>query len=135
MSLISPRAGRSRRDQDDRGLTDSLQWTIATPLIMLCILGTIQAGLLLHGRSTVRQAAAAAAEVEAVSQPGSEGASAAAQQVAQAGGLTAVRVQVNRSPAAVDVVVIAAVPVFFDIGQGQVSGHASMPREKETTNR
>lgn len=122
-------------DRGDRGLSDSLQWAIATPLIMLCVLGTIQGGLLLHGRSTVRQAAAAAAEVEAVSQPGSNGASATAQRVAQAGGLTAISVQVNRSLTAVDVVVVAAVPVFFDIGQGQVSGHASMPRERETTTR
>ena len=116
-------------------MSESLQWTIATPLIMLCILGTIQGGLLLHGRSTVRQAAAAAAEVEAVSQPGSNTGSATAQRVAQAGGLTAVSVQVSRTPTAVDVVVLATVPVFFDIGQGNVSGHASMPQERETTTR
>lgn len=132
---MTPATRRRRADRGDRGTSESLQWTIATPLIMLCVLGTIQGGVLLHGRSTVRQAAAAAAEVEAVSQPGVTRASATAQRVAQAGGLTAVSVRVNRSPTTVDVVVLATVPIFFDIGQGQVSGRASMPRERETTNR
>lgn len=128
-----PRREPAWCSRDERGLSDSLQWAIATPLIMLCVLGTIQGGLLLHGRSTVRQAAAAGAEVEAVSLAGLEGASATAQRVAQAGGLTAVSVEVRRSPAAVEVVVVARVPVFFDLGQGEVRGHASMPRERETT--
>ena len=46
----------------ERGSSESTQWALLIPALMLVVLGTIQAGVWLHGRNVAAQAASAAAE-------------------------------------------------------------------------
>lgn len=122
------RSGDSGR-RDQRGLSDSLQWTLLTPVLMLTILGTIQAGILMHGHNTAENAAQAAAQAESAYLSAGTG-SEQALAVAQVGGLTDVTVTVRRGPTKVEVGVAARIPVFLDFGQGRVTESASAPIER-----
>lgn len=116
--------------RDERGMSESVQWVVLLPLAMLLLLGAIQVGMLWHGRNTVRQAAAAAAEAESAyrAAPGSGLHSAA--QIAAAGGVSEVAVAVSRSGGLVEVEVTGAVPVLVDLGLGRVVQRASAPLEE-----
>lgn len=118
------------RRRSDRGATESLQWTLLVPVVMLSVLGIIQAGVLLHGRDTARQAAMAAAEAQAASGAQSGIAARVGQQVAAAGDLHDVRVSTADRGGFVTVEVTASVAVFFDIGQHQVHAVATVPKEQ-----
>ncbi len=111
----------SRRSE--RGASESLQWAIILPGLLLCVLGLVQTGVWLNGRQVLHSAAAAAAEAESVvgAAPGSG--ARAAREVA---GSTVVDLQVAvvRSAARVDVTVTGRVPIFFDVGQGVLSASA-----------
>lgn len=105
--------------RSDRGQSESLQWAVIVPALLLCVLGLVQAGVWLHGRQVIHSAAAAAAEAESVvgARPGSG--EQAARQVAGAG-VVDLAVSVVRSPSRVDVTVTGRVPVFLDVGQGSL---------------
>ncbi len=109
--------------RSERGASESLQWAVILPALLLCVLGLIQAGIWLNGRQVLHSAAAAAAEAESVlgSSPGSG--EQAARRVA---GSTVVNLEVSvaRSATRVDVVVTGRVPVFFDVGQGSLTAQA-----------
>lgn len=115
---------------DDRGVSESTQWAVLLPALLLCVLGVLQAALWVHGQGTARQAAAAAAEAQAVLDAPAGAGQQAAEAVAAAGGLTDVQVVLGGDGALVDVTVTARVPLFFDLGQGRVHGHADLPRER-----
>ncbi|MDN5565044.1 MAG: pilus assembly protein, partial [Luteococcus sp.] len=55
---------------DERGLSESLQWAVLLPVVMLTVLGIIQSGIWLHGRSVAANAALAGAEAQALSGAG-----------------------------------------------------------------
>jgi Flp pilus assembly protein TadG len=118
------------RHRDERGYSESVQWAMLTPLLMLLLLGAIQVGLWWHGRNTVLHAAAAAAEAESayLSAPGSG--QRAAEIIAAAGGIQTVTVAVNRGAERVDVVVSGSVPLLVDLGMSEVSQRASSPMER-----
>lgn len=115
----------------ERGLSETLQWAILTPTLMLVILGIIQAGILMHGHNVAENAAQAAAEAESAYLSAGTGTEQALA-VAEVGGLTDVKVTVERGPTKVVVGVSARIPVFFDIGQGRVDETASAPIERVT---
>lgn len=117
------------RVRDERGLSESVQWAMLMPLLMVLLLGAIQVGMMWHGRNTVRHAAAAAAEVEAFhgASPGSG--QRTALRIASAGGITDLTVTVARSMGRVDVEASASVPVLVDLGLGRVTERASAPIE------
>lgn len=127
------RTDRSRTPvrRDQRGLSDSLQWTLLTPVLLLAVLGTIQAGILMHGHNVAENAAQAAAQAESAYLSAGTGTEQALA-VAQVGGLTDVTVTVRRGPTKVEVGVSARIPVFLDLGQGRVSESASAPIERVT---
>lgn len=116
--------------RDERGYSESVQWAMLTPVILLLFLGAIQVGMLWHGRNTALQAAAAAAEAESVYRATPGVGQRAAESIAAAGGLTGVSVAVARGPQQVDVVVTGAIPVIVDLGMGHVTHHASAPLER-----
>lgn len=118
------------RRQDERGYSESVQWAVLTPLLMLLLLGAIQVGLFWHGRNTVLHAAAAAAEAESayLGAPGSG--QRAAETIAGAGGVAGVSVAVSRGADRVEVVVSGNVPLVVDLGMSQVTQRASAPRER-----
>ena len=114
---------------DQRGLTESLQWAVLWPVVMLLVLGTVQLGVWWHARLTLSAAAATAADMLSVERTSPATAQAAALNVASAGGIEAVSVSVSRGARQVDVVVRGSAPLVIDLGLGRIEATASAPRE------
>ncbi|WP_420176305.1 TadE/TadG family type IV pilus assembly protein [Luteococcus sp. OSA5] len=110
-------------------MSESVQWTILLPLLMLMVLGVVQAAIVLYGRSVAAAAALAGAEAQALAGAHANVASQVARDVAEQGGLRDVRISVDRD-ADITVQVAARVDTFWDIGPTQVNGRAVMPREE-----
>ena len=119
-----------RRGRDQRGLSESTQWAVLWPLILLVGLGIIQAGIYLHGRNVAQRAATAAVDAAR----GSYGSVAEAQQlaegIARSGGLRSVSISINRGPDVVTADVRADPVLILDIGVGRLRETAAAPREK-----
>jgi hypothetical protein len=119
-----------RRDQ--RGQSQSVQYAVLLPVLMLSTLGVIQAGVWLHGHDVAVRAANGAADVAR----GSYGTAAEAEdlgtKLAVAGGLEHVRVDVVRGAGRADVTVSADPPLIFDVGLPRISETASVPVERVT---
>ncbi len=114
----------------ERGVSESTQWAILIPVLMLVVLGTIQAGIWLHGRTVAAQAAGAAAEQVAWARGSNGDAAAIGRRIAEAGGLQEAQVRVDRSVDSVRVTVTARAAMIIDLGLGAVSEHAVMPLER-----
>lgn len=115
--------------RDERGLAESLQWTIIWPVVMLAILGTIQIGMWWHTRLTVGEAAAGALDVLTVSKSTPAQAEAVAAQIAAAGGVDHIEMSTTRTATGVEVTVSAKVPSLVDLPLGEVRQSATGPRE------
>jgi Flp pilus assembly protein TadG len=118
--------------RDERGLSESVQWAILWPALMLLTLGIIQAGIFLHGRNVAQRAATAAVDTAR----GSYGSEADAQHlgetIAGSGGLRNISVRVQRTGTTVSADVSANVPMIFDLRLGKISGTATAPVERVT---
>ena len=113
----------------DRGLSQSVQWALLTPLIVLMISGVVQAAVVLQAHQIAKSAAMAGAEAEAwYGAPAGSGA-AVAQRSAVGAGLREVTVRVTRSSGVATVTVSGSADLFLDFGQGRVSRTAVMPLE------
>ncbi len=113
---------------NQRGLAESTQWALVLPTLLAVLLGLVQTGVWLYGRTVATQAAGAAADAAAMGRALEPPAAA----IASRGGLTEVTIRVGRDSGSVTVVVTGRVPTFFDLGQGQVSGQAILPLEQVT---
>ena len=113
----------------ERGTSESLQWAVLWPLVMLLILGTVQVGVWWHARNSLDEAAAAA--VDAVSLEGVDAGRAVevAGQVAAAGGVEDITVDVSVGADGVTVVVRGRAPLVFDLGPVTLEATARAPRE------
>jgi Flp pilus assembly protein TadG len=118
---------------NERGLSQSVQYAVILPTLMLITLGIIQAGVWIHGHDVAVRAANAAADVARGSYGTTEQARDVAERLAAAGGLRDVQVDVTRAPARVNVTVRAQAPLIFDVGLGRISETASAPVERVTT--
>lgn len=129
-----PASPRHGGHAGERGLSESLQWTLLAPLVVLVIVGAIEAALVLQARAVVAQAALAGAEAQAVAGSGDSGASgsadAAARAVARGAGLSRLQVSTTTSDAAVRVVVQAHVNLPIDLGFGAIQSAATVPVER-----
>ena len=117
---------------DERGMSDSLSWAILTPLLLLVVLGVIQAAVWAHGQTVAAHAAVAAAEEATILGP-TDGAGRAlvlGESIAHAGGLTDVTVRLVPSPDAVTAVVAGHTVTFFDLGQSRISARSTRPLER-----
>jgi Flp pilus assembly protein TadG len=116
--------------RDERGLSESVQWAILWPLLMLVTLGIIQAGIFLHGRNVAQRAATAAVDAAR----GSYGTAADAQHIAEAiassGGLKNLSVRVQRTGTTASADVSADAPMIFDLSLGRITETASAPLER-----
>lgn len=112
-----------------RGISESLQWAILMPLVLLTLLGTIQAGIWLYGRTVVHNAAVLAAEQAAWLSETSDPRTSATR-LAESGGVSGIEVRLTESPHQVRAVVTGRVPLFFDVGQSTVEASATRPRER-----
>jgi Flp pilus assembly protein TadG len=120
------------RARDERGLSESVQWAVLWPALMLLTLGIIQAGIFLHGRNVAQRAATAAVDAAR----GSYGSAAAAQHlaanIATSAGLKDISVRVQRSGTTVSADVSATAPMIFDLRLGRLTETASAPLERVT---
>jgi Flp pilus assembly protein TadG len=120
------------RARDERGLSESVQWAVLWPALMLVTLGIIQAGIFLHGRNVAQRATTAAVD----SARGSYGTTADAQHLAEniasSGGLKNVSVRVQRTGTAVYVNMSASAPMIFDLRLGRINQTAAAPLERVT---
>ncbi len=118
---------------NERGLAESTQWAIVMPALLGLVLGLVQTGIWLQGRSVASQAAAAAADVRALGAQFQAEAEAVATSIAHHGGLTEVVVSTSDGLGQVQVTVAGRTQVFFDVGQSRVVEHAALPRERVTS--
>ena len=115
-----------------RGMSDSVQWAVLLPLLLFTILGLIQGGLWLHGRTVASNAAIAAAEEAALLDGSAVDGGALGERVAAQGGLSDVRVTVVQSASEAVATVTGRMPTFYDLGQTRVQERSTRPRERVT---
>lgn len=109
-------------------MSESVQWAVLVPLLLLLVLGLVQVGVWLHGRSAAAQAAALAAEAN--SGYAGTASDAPARALARAAGLTGVAIRVDRSATQVRATVTGRAPLILDLGLGVVTESAVRPRER-----
>lgn len=109
-----------------RGNSESTQWAILTPLVLLLVLGLVQWGVWLHARTVAAEAAATVADL---SGSGANAATGAGRRVAESGGLQSIEISTATHPDVVVVTVRARARMFFDFGQSLVVGQSVLPRE------
>jgi hypothetical protein len=113
-------------------VSESTQWAILLPALLLLILGMVQLGVWLYSRTVASQAAAAIADLRATG-PAAEGAARlAGERIAARGGLQQVEITVTADGDHLVVTVSGRAPLFFDVGQGLVVEHAVLPLERVT---
>ena len=118
--------------RDERGLSESVQWAVLWPLLMLVTLGIIQAGIYLHGRNVAQRAATAAVDAAR----GSYGSTTDAEQlgttIAGSGGLRNISVRVRATGTTVSADVSGYAPMIFDLDLGRINETAAAPLERVT---
>lgn len=118
----------SRRE---RGLMESAEWAVITPVVLLLIFGIIQVGLWARGREVAFNAAVVGAE--AASAAGSSGgAQEQAHALAERGGLGDVSVEISDDGDQVTARVSGREPALVDLGQTRVSQSVTRPKERVT---
>lgn len=110
-------------------MSESVQWALVWPLVLMAVFGVIQSAIVLQARSAVAEAARAA--VRAQSLVGAQGGDAldAARQVAGPSGVHDIAVSVHGSGGLVTVEVRARAPVFLDLGSVPLRARAVAVQE------
>jgi Flp pilus assembly protein TadG len=120
------------RARDERGLSESVQWAVLWPALMLLTLGIIQAGIFLHGRNVAQRAATAAVDAARGSYGSAAEAEHLAANIASSGGLKNISVRVQRTGTTVSADVSASSPMIFDLQLGRIIETAAAPMERVT---
>ena len=118
--------------RDERGLSESVQWAILWPLLMLLTLGIIQAGIFLHGRNVAQRAATAAVDAARGSYGTAADAQHLAETIASSGGLENISVRVQRTGTTARADVSGNAPTIFDLGLGRITVATTAPLERVT---
>jgi Flp pilus assembly protein TadG len=118
--------------RDERGLSESVQWAVLWPALMLLTLGIIQAGIFLHGRNVAQRAATAAVDAARGSYGSAAEAEHLAANIASSGGLKNISVRVQRTGTTVSADVSASSPMIFDLRLGRITETATAPMERVT---
>ena len=118
--------------RDERGLSESVQWAILWPLLMLLTLGIIQAGIFLHGRNVAQRAATTAVDAARGSYGTVTDAQHLAETIASSGGLENISVRVQRTATSASADVSGNAPMIFDLGLGRITESATAPLERPT---
>src|SRR4029453_202720 len=123
------------RARDERGLSESVQWAVLWPALMLLTLGIIQAGIFVHGRNVAQRAATAAVDAARGSYGSAADAQYLAANIATSAGLKDISVRVQRSGTTVTADISATAPMIFELRLGRISETASAPLERVTAPR
>jgi uncharacterized membrane protein len=118
--------------RDERGLSESVQWAVLWPLLLLLTLGIIQAGIFLHGRNVAQRAATAAVDAARGSYGSPSDAEQLGARIAGSGGLRNISVRVQRTGSTVTAHVSGYSPMIFDIDVGRIDETAAAPLERVT---
>jgi Flp pilus assembly protein TadG len=118
--------------RDERGLSESVQWTVLWPLLMLLTLGIIQAGIFMHGRNVAQRAATAAVDAARGSYGSAVDAEHLGESIALSGGLRSISVRVQRTGTTATADVSAYPPMIFDLDLGRITETAVAPLERVT---
>lgn len=118
---------------DQRGVTESAQFALIWPLLLLVSLGIIQAGIWVHGHNVAQRAANAATDAVRGSYGSEADARQIAEGIARSGGLADVTISVASSPSTVAVTVSGTAPTLLDLPLGRISETAAAPVERVTT--
>lgn len=121
-----------RRPADERGVTESAQYALIWPVLLLVTLGIIQAGIWIHGHHVANRAAHAAADVASGSYGSAGEAKQIAAGIARSGGLEEVAVTVSTNAGRVEVTVAGRTPTMLDLPLGRISETAAAPIERVT---
>ena len=132
MSVADFRSSAGPGRHDERGFSQSVQYAVILPLLMLVTLGVIQTGIWIHAHNVALRAATAAADVARGASGNSQEAHDLAIALADAGGLEAVTVAVSRTATQADVTVSGDAPMMLDLGLGRIRESASAPVERVT---
>lgn len=117
--------------RDERGVSESVQWAVLAPVLLLVLLGALQVALTWHARNVALNAAAAAAEAEAAYGARAGDGRTAAAAVLRTGGLDGANVVVAPQGAHVRATVRGHAPVVVaDLGLGAVEQSVTVPRER-----
>jgi len=115
-----------------RGVSESVQFALVWPVLLLVTLGIIQAGIWLHARNVAHRVVTAAVDTAR----GSTGTVGQAQELgadlAAAGGLGEVSLEVVRGATTATATVTARAPLILDLGFGGLHESASAPLERVT---
>lgn len=117
------------RTRDERGLSESIQWAVLLPLVLLAVLGAVHAGVVLHGRTVAANAALAGAETDALSGAAGGAGDRVAREVAEGGGLLDVTTTTSRTASVVRIEVRGRVDSFLPGGATTVTSTAEQPVE------
>ena len=120
----------SRPGARERGLSESLSWALIAPALLLVVLGIIEVAIWAHGRDVAGSAAAAGADVGSVRGGTVESARRAGLNVASAGGLLDVTIDVSRDVDAIRITVSGRAPQPLELGLGRVTETVRMPVER-----
>lgn len=117
---------------DERGVSDSTQWALLTPLVLFLILGILQLGLWGYGRTVVANAAGAAAEEAAPMGATAANGEEAARAILSSAGLSEVTISVSVDGEQVVADVSGHVPGLVDLGTTGVSAQVTRAKERVT---
>jgi Flp pilus assembly protein TadG len=118
--------------RDERGLSESVQWAILWPLLMLLTLGIIQAGIFLHGRNVAQRAATAAVDAARGSYGSAADAEHLGESIASSGGLRDISIRVRPTGTTVTADVSGNAPMIFDLDLGRINETTVAPLERVT---
>lgn len=111
-------------------MSESVQWTLIAPVVLLAVLGLVQVGSWLHARNAAASAALAGAETQSWADAAQGSGAAVAERIASQAGLREVVVRVEQSGGLVAVEVTGRADSFFPIGLTRVRSRALQPMER-----
>lgn len=118
--------------RSERGVSESVQWTLILPALLLCVLGLIQAGIIIYAHLVTQEAANATAVAQALYHASPGEGEAAARKIAATGRLSDVKVSVTTRGTTVQARVSGRAPVLFNLGPTEVTAEATAPKERIT---
>ena len=114
-------------------MSESVQWTVLAPLVLMVVFGILQLGLWGHGQIVANDAAGAGAEEASPLSSTAAAGEAIARDLAVRGGLSDVRVRVSVSGGTVIATVTGRVPGLIDVGISRIAAQSTRPQERVTS--